>query len=75
MPNITTNHAITYTNPASGLLSMLRSDWLSYYQATYYSPLVAKAAGHVCNVLAAKKDGSLALACERCLVSIFFLTN
>ena len=31
---------------------MLRSDWLSYYQAICYSPLVAKSAGF----LAAKKD-------------------
>ena len=31
---------------------MLRSDWLSYYWAICYSPLVAKSAG----VLAAKKD-------------------
>ena len=27
------------------LLSMLRSDWLSYYYAICYSPLVAKSAG------------------------------
>ena len=39
-------------DPTSGLLSMLRSDWLSYYQAICYSPLVAKSAG----LLAAKKD-------------------
>ena len=31
-------------NPTSGLLSMLRSDWL-IYQAICYSPLVAKSAG------------------------------
>ena len=35
----------------AGLLSMLRSDWLSYYWAICYSPLVAKNAGF----LAAKK--------------------
>ena len=46
---------------------MLRSDWLSYYQAICYSPLVAKSAGF----LATKKDKSLALSC---FVSIF-LTN
>ena len=38
---------------------MLRSDWLSYYYAICYSPLVAKSAG----VLATKKDKSLALSC------------
>ena len=32
-------------NPTSGLLSVLRSDWFSYYQAIRYSPLVAKSAG------------------------------
>ena len=34
------------------LLSILRSDWLSYYWAICYSPLVAKSAAF----LAAKKD-------------------
>ena len=38
--------------PTSGLLSMLHSDWLSYYYAICYSPLVAKSAGF----LVAKKD-------------------
>ena len=37
-----------------------------------YSPLVAKSARHICNVLAVKRDSYLALTCERCLVSIFF---
>ena len=33
-------------NPTSGLLSMLRSDWLNHYQAICRdSPLVAKSAG------------------------------
>ena len=45
---------------------MLHSDWLSYYQAICYSPLVAKSAG----LLAAKKDESLALAR---LIFFFFL--
>ena len=36
---------------------MLHSDWLSYYYAICYSPLVAKSAGF----LAAKKDLRLAL--------------
>ena len=36
----------------SGLSSMWRSDWLSYYYAICYSPLVAKNAGF----LAAKKE-------------------
>ena len=36
----------------SGLSSMCRSDWLSYYYAICYSPLVAKNAGF----LAAKKE-------------------
>ena len=36
-----------------------------------YSPLVAKSARHICNVLAAKKDESLALTRERYFVSIF----
>ena len=40
---------------------MLRSDWLSCYWAICYSPLVAKSARHIYNVLAAKKDLSLAL--------------
>ena len=59
MPNITTKHAIiiTYANPISGLLSLTHSDWLSYYKAICYSPLVAKRAGF----LAAKKDSSVAL--------------
>ena len=39
---------------------MLRSDWLSYYYAICYSPLVAKSAGF----LAAKKDLSLALTSQ-----------
>ena len=38
-------------------VSMLRSDWISYYQAICYSPLVAKSAGF----LAAKRDLRLAL--------------
>ena len=46
---------------------MLRSDWLSYYKAICYSPVVAKSAGF----LAAKKDYSLPLSC---FVSMF-LTN
>ena len=29
-------------NPTRGLLSMLHSDWLSYYQAIYCNPLVAR---------------------------------
>ena len=37
------------------------------------SPLVAKSAHHICNVLVVKKGlKSTALTCERCLVSIFF---
>ena len=43
---------VYWQNPTSGLLSMLRSDWLSYYQAICYSFLVAKSVGF----LAAKKD-------------------
>ena len=39
---------------------MLRSDWLSYYKAICYSPLVAKRAGF----LAAKKDLNLALSSQ-----------
>ena len=37
---------------------MLRSDWLSYYQAICYSPLVAESAGFY--------------ATQSCFVSIFF---
>ena len=37
---------------------MLYSDWLSYYWAICYSPLVAKSAHHICNVLSAKKAKS-----------------
>ena len=51
---------------------MLHSDWLSYYDGICYSPLEVKSAGHICNVLAAKKDKSLALTRERCFVSSFF---
>ena len=36
------------------------------------SPLVAKSARHICNVVAVKKDWSLAITCKRCLVLIFF---
>ena len=39
-------HALyNYQNPTSGLLSMLRLHWLSYYLGICYSPLVAKSAG------------------------------
>ena len=40
---------------------MLHSDWLSYYWAICYSPLIAKRAGF----LAAKKDESVALTSLR----------
>ena len=33
---------------------MLRSDWLSYYEAICDSPLVAKSGGHIRKVLAAE---------------------
>ena len=46
---------------------MLRSDWLSYYKAICYSPLVAKSGGF----LAAKQDYSLPLSC----FVLMFLTN
>ena len=49
---IKVNYIKYYQDPTSGLLTMLRSDWLSYYKAICCSPLVAKIAGF----LAAKKD-------------------
>ena len=42
---IKVNYIKYYQNPTSGLLTMLRSDWLSYYKATCCSPLVEKSAG------------------------------
>ena len=44
---------------------MLHSDWLSYYFGHMLRPLAVKAAGHICNVLAAEKDLSLASTSER----------
>ena len=41
-----------------------------YY--SYYYAIVSKNARHMCNVLAARKDKSLALTGERCFVSNFF---
>ena len=41
-------------NPASGLLSMLRSDWLSCFSALCYSPLAAKSAGFETQTMAAE---------------------
>ena len=52
-----TINAMPLNHTSFYLLSMLRSDWLSYYYAICYSPLGAKNAGF----LAAKKDKSLAL--------------
>ena len=37
-----------------GLLSMLRSDWLSYYYALRYTPLLAKSAGFENQTMAAE---------------------
>ena len=42
---IKVNYIKYYQNPTSGLLTMLRSDWLSYYKAIFCSPLVGKSAG------------------------------
>ena len=41
-------------------------------KAICYSPLVVKSDRHICNVLSAETDQSLALTSERCFVSMFF---
>lgn len=51
---------------------MLCFDWLSHYSAICCSPLEAKFAHHIFNVLVTKKELRLALTRERCFVSIFF---
>ena len=50
---------------------MLRCDWLSYYQAIW-PYIVAQSARHICNVLVAKKDQSLAVTSEDVLSKYFF---
>ena len=47
---------------------MLHSDWLSYYEAICYSPLVAESAGF----LASKKDLSLALTSSFLFILVIF---
>ena len=51
---------------------MLCSDWLRYYWARQYSPLVAKSACRICIVLSAEKDESLAFNLEQDVLSGYF---